>query len=240
MTDKQHHLVEHFAELRRRLLYTLGAYGISLCVCFLFINRIFSFLEAPVPGRRLTVLGPGEVMHVYFMVAGVCALIATIPFALWQGWLFVAPALSKELQKVTLRYLPLVLAMFVLGVAFAWYVVFPMLFSFLVKLGSQQFTILYTASGYFGLVAGTVLPLGLFFEMPIVVLFLVRLGIISPRQLIRLRRYAYFVLVVIASMISPPEFVSHLSVAIPLILLYEISILVAKWAARNRLLVDRA
>lgn len=224
-------LVEHLTEFRKRLIYILVAFLVLLILSLVYIDRTFAFLRsASGLQMKLTVLGPSDVMHVYFMTAGVVALIATVPFAVWQIWLFIAPSLSRELRKATLRYLPGVFAMFALGIAFGWYVVFPMIFSFLTKLGSQQFTLLYTASGYFGLMASTILPLGLFFEMPIVVMFLARLGFVSPRRLARIRKYAYFCLVVVATMISPPEFVSHLSVAVPLILLYEVSILFAKWS----------
>ncbi|BCJ85630.1 twin-arginine translocase subunit TatC [Effusibacillus dendaii] len=228
-------LVEHLAELRKRLIYTVVVFLVFLILSFFYVDRIFGILKGNLPaGMKLTALGPGDVLHVYVLVGSLAALALTLPFALVQAWLFIKPALSRKEQRWAITYIPGVILMFVLGVLFAWYVIFPMLLSFLIRLGSQQFTVLMTASSYFGLMTNIVLPLGFFFDMPVVVLFLTRIGIITPQQLTRFRKYAYLVLVVIASMISPPEFISHLSVAVPLILLYEISIWISKWAYRNR------
>lgn len=228
-------LVEHLADLRKRLIITLVFFVVFLILSFAYVDRIFAFLKrAAGPGVQLTALGPGEVLRIYFMIAGLVAIGLTIPFALWQLWLFVAPALNKEEKKVTLRYIPAVLIMFVLGVSFAWFIVFPMLYGFLIRLGSQEFNMMITAANYFSFMTNILLPFGFIFEMPVVVLFLTRLGILSPERLSRMRKYAYLVLVIIASMISPPELISHISVSIPMILLYEVSVLLSRWAYRKR------
>jgi sec-independent protein translocase protein TatC len=234
-------LVEHLADLRKRLIATMVVFVLFLILSFVFVDRIFSFLRSAAgPGVALTVLGPGDVLRIYFMIAGLTAIALTVPFALYQIWAFVSPALTKQEKNITLRYIPSVLFMFLLGVLFAWYIVFPMLFSFLIKLGSKDFNMMITAANYFGFMTNIIVPFGFIFEMPVVVLFLTRIGLITPDRLSKVRKYAYLVLVIIGSMISPPEFVSHISVSIPMILLYEASILIAKWGYRQRIAVRMA
>lgn len=241
MNIQREDLIQHLEEFRRRLIYTVAVFLFFIVVSFFYVDKIFALLRrASGHDMKLIALGPGDVLHVYFLVASVSALIPTLPFALWQVWRFVAPALGEAERTVVIRYIPGVIGMFLLGIAFGWFVIFPMVFTFLYNLGSQEFSMMISASNYFGFMLNIVLPLGLLFEMPVVVMFLTRLGVLTPAKLIQVRKYAYFVLVIIASMISPPEFVSHISVAIPLILLYEVSILTSKWTWRKRPVSDRA
>jgi sec-independent protein translocase protein TatC len=236
LSEQEMSLVEHLADLRRRLIAVMVVFVLFLLVSFLFAGRIFSFLKsAAAPEIPLTVLGPGDVLHLYFMIAGITALAFTLPFALYQIWAFVSPGLTREEKALALRYIPGVFLMFLLGLLFAWFLVFPMLFSFLMRLGSKDFQMMITAANYFSFLINITVPFGFIFEMPMVVLFLTRIGVITPQRLVKIRKYAYLLLVIIGSMISPPEFVSHLSVSVPLILLYELSIAVARWGYRKRL-----
>ena len=241
MSDQDQHLVDHLSELRKRIIWTLVVFVICLVITFIFVDPIFNFLAhdtarmfPDLKMEKLTVLGPGEVLRVYIMVAGLSALGLTLPFLLYQVWAFIRPALEEREAKLAYRFLPLVLGMFVFGILFGYYFIFPLLYKFLYQLGQSSFTISYTAANYFGFMANMVLPFGLIFEMPVAVMFLTRIGILAPNTLIKVRKYAYLVIIIVASMISPPDFVSHLSVAAPMVLLYEISIAISKWMWRLR------
>jgi sec-independent protein translocase protein TatC len=233
-------LVEHLAELRKRIIWTLSIFLIMLVVTLLFVVQIFdwvvnnSFVMFDFVPVKLTLLGPGEALRVYFTVAGVAAIGLTLPFALYHLWQFIRPALEEHEAKLAFRFLPLVMGMFIAGILFGYFFIFPLLYKFLYQLGAEQFAIAYTAANYFSFMANMVVPFGFIFEMPVAVMFLTRIGILSPQLLIKVRKYAYFVIVVVASMISPPDLVAHLSVAAPMILLYEFSITVAKWMWRKR------
>lgn len=236
------HLVSHLAELRKRIIWTLVVFLVFLAVTFIWVQPIYEFLVndatrlfPEMKMDRLVALGPGEVLRVYFTVAGLTALGFTLPVLLFQIWAFIRPALEEREAQMALRFLPLVLGMFVFGILFGYYFVFPLLYKFLYQLGSQTFTLTYTAANYFGFMSNIVIPFGFIFEMPVAVMFLTRIGILTPQTLIKVRKYAYFGIIVIASMISPPDFVSHLSVAAPMIVLYEVSILIAKWSWKKRL-----
>jgi sec-independent protein translocase protein TatC len=124
--------------------------------------------------------------------------------------------------------------MFIGGILFGYFVVFHMLLKVLLEIARENFIVNLTAANYFDFLVDITLPFGFLFEMPLIVMFLTRIGIITPQKLAKLRKYAYFVLVIIASMLSPPELISHLSVAAPMILLYEISILISRIAYRKR------
>lgn len=235
----QAQLVNHLEEIRRRLVYILITFLLFGFAALAYANPIISYLRraAKTGGEemKLLVLGPGDVMHVYFLIAGVVAIICTLPFLIWHVWRFISPALGERERKMAVRYIPGILAMFVLGILFAWYIVFPMIFKFLMKLGSSQFDMMISASNYFGFMCSIILPLGLLFEMPVVVMLLTSLGLVKPASLVKIRKYAYFVLVIVATMISPPDYVSHLSVAIPLLLLYEVSVVASRFVYRRRL-----
>jgi sec-independent protein translocase protein TatC len=241
LSEQEAHFVEHLAELRKRIIWTLIVFVIFLVVAFVWVQPIYQFLVndaarlfPELKMDKLVALGPGEILRVYFTVAGLAALGLTLPFLLYQIWAFVRPALEEHEARIARRFLPVVLGMFVFGILFGYYFIFPLLYKFLYQLGSETFTLQYTAANYFSFMANMVIPFGFIFEMPVAVMFLTRIGILAPQTLIKVRKYAYFVIVVIASMISPPDFVSHLSVAIPMILLYEVSIQVAKWSWRKR------
>jgi sec-independent protein translocase protein TatC len=241
VSSQEQTLVDHLAELRTRLIRTLLFFVLALVVTFLFVDKIYHVLVNdatrmfPELGEiRLAVLGPGEILKVYFTVAGLAALFLTMPVLLYQAYAFVKPALEEQEAKVLFRYLPAIVLVFVTGIAFGYFFVFPLLFKFLWDIGQQQFEITFTAMNYFSFMSSMVVPFGFIFEMPIAVMFLTRLGLITPQLLTKVRKYAYFVIVVIASMISPPEFFSHIAVAAPMILLYELSISVSRWAAKRR------
>ncbi|MBX6395076.1 MAG: twin-arginine translocase subunit TatC, partial [Alicyclobacillaceae bacterium] len=183
---------------------------------------------------RPMVLGAGEVVRVYLILAGTSALGVTLPVALFQAWRFVAPGLTPRERRIALAYVPVAFVVFVAGIAFGYFFIFPMVFHFLIRLGAQEFNVQVTAGNYFGFMMNIVIPLGLIFELPLVVMFLTRLGIVSPSLLTKMRKYAYLILVIIGAMITPPDFASHLSVTIPMILLYELSVAVSRWVWNRR------
>jgi sec-independent protein translocase protein TatC len=221
--DREQNVVEHLGELRKRLIISAIAFLLFLIVGFVFVQDIFRFFMGNL-GYKLMVLGPSDIMLLYFHVASIIAIAGAIPVAAWQMWLFVKPALKPAERKTALAYIPAMFFLFIGGLAFGYLFIFPNILRFLLKLGNGLMTASFTAEKYFSFLINMTLPFGISFELPIVLMFLTTLGIINPYKFAKLRKYAYFVLVIIASMISPPEFISHISVAIPLILIYEISI----------------
>ena len=182
---------------------------------------------------KLMVLGPSDIIWIYFMLASVIAITATIPILAFQIWLFVKPALKPNEIKATLAYIPALFFLFIIGLAFGYFVIFPMIYQFLLNLGGDLFLTNFTVEKYFKFLFNMTIPFGVLFELPVVIMFLTSIGLLNPYVLQKVRKYAYFILVVVAVCITPPDFMSDFVVAVPLLLLYEISITLSKWSSND-------
>lgn len=234
MEDKELNLVDHLEELRKRIIISAIAFVFFFIVGFIYVVDIYKWFVKGLD-VKLMVLGPSDIIWIYFMIATVIAIIGTIPVLAIQIWLFVRPALRPSERKITLTYVPALFLLFIIGLAFGYFVIFPMVLKFLVNLGGDMFVTNFTAERYFRFIMNMTLPFGVLFELPVVVMFLTSLGIINPFVLSKIRKYAYFVLVVIAVVITPPDFMSDFVVTLPLLLLYEISINLSKFVHKKRI-----
>lgn len=226
--------LEHFGELRKRIIITLVTFLVFLTASFLFVEKIYQFLVKDLP-MKLAILGPSDILYVYFMIAGIAAIAGTIPFGAHQVWLFIRPALSKKEQKVALAYIPALFLLFLAGISFGYFVLFPLVMSFLISLSGDMFTTFFTTEKYFAFLLHMTLPFGILFELPVVIMFLTSLGILDPYRLQKIRKYAYFALVVVAVFITPPDLLSDILVIIPLLLLYESSVSLSKIVYKKKL-----
>lgn len=238
MEDKELNLVDHLDELRKRLIITASAFIVFFIAGFVFVKDIYQWLVKDLD-VKLIVLGPSDIIWVYFMLATVIAAAGTIPVLAFQIWLFVKPALTAAERRISLSYVPALFILFIAGLCFGYFVIFPTVLSFLVELGGEMFEANFTADKYFRFVLHMTLPFGILFELPVVIMFLTSLGIINPYVLTKIRKYAYFVLIVISVIISPPDFMSDILVTIPLLLLYEISINLSKIVYKRKLKKDQ-
>ncbi|MFJ7736293.1 twin-arginine translocase subunit TatC [Lysinibacillus sp. NPDC097287] len=234
LNDKELNLMDHLEELRKRLIITVVAFLIFLCATFIFVKDIYLFFTRNLDDH-LIVLGPGDVMWIYFTIACIIAIAFTIPVLALQIWLFVKPALKKSEQKITLLYIPALFLLFIGGLAFGYFVIFPLVLNFLIELASGVMDISFTVEKYFKFLLNMSLPFAVLFELPIVMMFLTSLGIIDPYVMAKIRKYAYFVLIVVAVVITPPEFMSDFIVTVPMLLLYEISISLSKIVYKRKL-----
>jgi sec-independent protein translocase protein TatC len=237
MTDeRQQHWTEHLGELRMRILWTLATFVVGLIIGLGYAGDIVSFLKQDAVTNKVSmhVFSPGEALSIYMQFAFVVSIVFTLPMALYQMWRFVQPGLTEREQKATLTYIPFALILLLLGIAFGYGVIFPFLLSFMANLtaalGAQE---TYGMAQYFQFMFRIVVPIALLFELPVVILFLTRIRILKPGLLRKGRRFAYLAMVILAALITPPDFVSNVLVAIPLIVLYEFSILLSSWVYRK-------
>lgn len=233
MDEKELNIIEHLDELRTRLIITVTAFVLFLGLSFFFVTDIYKFFTRNLD-EKLIVLGPSDVVWIYFAIASVVAVAFTIPVMAIQIWLFVKPALLKHEQKIALSYIPALFLLFIAGLSFGYFVIFPIVMGFLTDLGNDVMTTAYTADKYFSFIMNMTLPFAFLFELPIVMMFLTSLGIVNPYILTKYRKYAYFVLIVVAIIITPPEFLSDFIVSVPLLLLYEISISLSKFVYKRK------
>lgn len=234
MEDKELNLVEHLDELRKRLIISVAAFFIFFIVGFIYVKEIYLWFVRDLD-VKLVVLGPSDIIWVYFLIATVIAIAGTIPVLAIQLWLFVKPALMPNERRITLSYIPALFILFIIGLCFGYFVILPTVLSFLAELGGEMLEANFTAEKYFRFIMNMTLPFGVLFELPVVVMFLTSLGILNPYALSKIRKYAYFVLIVVAVVISPPDFMSDFLVAIPLLFLYEISINLSKIVYKRKL-----
>ena len=225
-------LMSHLRELRRRLVYSLIASALGFLACWSVVEPIFSVITQPL----LAVLPEGsnamyttlpEAFFTRMYIAFITGLFAVSPFIFYQIWAFIAPGLYDE-EKHFIIPIALVSAVFFVGGAlFCYYIVFKYAFAFFVSFATEQIVAMPKISDYLDFVLKLLLAFGLVFEMPIFAFFLSRMGIVTAARMRAVRRYAVLVVFIVAAIMTPPDVVSQLLMAVPMLLLYEISILVA-------------
>lgn len=236
--DTRAPLLDHLIELRRRLMWCIGALLVSFGICFYFADRIFGFLVRPLTeafgeGKgRLVYTKLYEAFFVEVKVALFAAFFISFPIIANQLWAFVAPGLYAKEKKAFLPFLIATPVLFTLGAALAYYVVMPTAFHFFLsfegKSGGLNVEALPSTESYLSLVMQFILAFGISFLMPVLLMLLNRAGIVTREQLVGLRRYMIVVAFIIAAVFTPPDVVSQLMLAIPLLMLYELT-LVAIW-----------
>ena len=227
----------HLVELRQRLIKSAIALAITTLVCLIFAKFIFRFLIAPAPDdieliyTELTgFIGP------YMRVALTGGVVLAMPVLVYQGIMFVSPALTHKEKRYVYMALPWITLMFLGGVAFAYYVLIPPATSFLLNFGSDIAEPKIQIGNYVSIVTRFIVAIGLVFQTPVIITFLARLGVVRPQWLSSKRRWALIVSLILAAIITPTyDPVNLMLVAVPLIVLYEVSILLAKIAYRKRL-----
>jgi sec-independent protein translocase protein TatC len=222
-------LVEHLDELRHRLIVSAAAFGVALALCFWQNHLLLQIANAPLPNDIQPItFGVTEPFTVTLTVAAYGALLLALPVLLYEIYAFFLPALAPGERKVILPLLLMIPALFIAGVVFAYFVVFPAAAKFLLHFNENQFNIQVRARDYYSFFSTTMVAVGLVFQVPVGLLAVTRLGIVTPKQLSSNRRYAYVVCAVIAAALPGVDPVTMLIETVPLVILYELSIVLAK------------
>ncbi|HLR75031.1 MAG TPA: twin-arginine translocase subunit TatC [Virgibacillus sp.] len=221
--EKEMNVVGHLSELRNRLIVTALFFIIFFIVGFIFVKDIYYFFESDI-SFQLNITSPADTIWIYFTIAGLVAIVGTLPVLSIQLWLFIKPALTPGERKSSLPYIPAIFLLFLGGLVFGYFMFINLILPFLLGLNEGMFNELFTVDRYFGFLFKVTLPFALLFELPIVIMFLTSLGIVTPDFLKRTRKYAFFILLIVGALVTPPDVVLQLVVAVPLFLLYEISI----------------
>jgi sec-independent protein translocase protein TatC len=225
-------LLEHLEELRRRLMVSLLALFVGFLLSWNWSKEIFAFLAKPLmqflpPGEKLAFTGLVDPFMLYIKVAALAGIFVASPVILHQLWLFVAPALYRHERKIASLFLLVTTVFFLLGGYFGYAVAFPMVCRFLLQVGSDFRQVL-TINEYFSMASKTILGLGLVFELPVLILFLARLGVVTHRFLLKYFRYAILAIFLVAAIITPtPDIPTQSVFALPMIALYLLGVAVA-------------
>lgn len=225
-------LTEHLEELRYRLLVSLAALAVGCVAGWRITPHLLDWLE----GRagQLVVVTPAEAFVTYLKLAFALGLALASPVIVAQAWLFVVPGLYPHEVALAARLGPAAGVLFALGLAFGGAVIYPVAMRFLLAQAGPGVVPALSVSRFVSFLSGLVLPFGLVFEMPLVAYGAGRLGVLRPATLVRFRRWAVLLAFVVGAVLTPPDVVSQVLMAGPLVVLYEISIVTARWGARSR------
>jgi sec-independent protein translocase protein TatC len=223
---------EHLEELRRRLIVSIVAVFVGFLGCWYFAPAIFDFLAVPIrralpPGQKLSYTTLTEPFLMYFRVALLAGTLLAAPVVLWQVWLFISPALYRREKRYVIPFVTFGALFFFSGCAFAYYEAFPLVVNFLVKVG-EPFQAVITINEYLSVATKLILGLGICFELPILVFFLARIGLVTEVWLLKKFKYAVLVIFIVAAVITPtPDVATQCVFALPMIALYLLGILIA-------------
>jgi sec-independent protein translocase protein TatC len=226
-------LKPHIADLRKRLTVSFATVFVMFFVCFFFWQPILEWMTAPLiavlpPNSEMIFTGVQEPFFTAIKVAFFSGLIVSLPVVFWQFWLFVAPGLYDNEKVLVLPFVFFATLMFLLGAAFSYYVVVPFGFEFLINFGSQLFTALPSIGEYVGFFTKLLIGFGISFELPVITFFFAKLGLLTDESLKGFFRYAVVLIFILSALLTPPDMVTQFLMAGPMILLYGISIYIAK------------
>jgi sec-independent protein translocase protein TatC len=222
--------LDHLDELRRRIIWSVVSIGVGFLIAFYFINPIFDFIMRPMQqmlpaGQTLVYTDPSEAFMLMIKIALIAGTLIASPLVFLQIWMFIAPGLYAHEKKLAIPFILMSSFFFVLGAAFSHYVVFPIVWRFFVGFTSDYLTFLPRVEPSFSMYLRLVVALGVTFQLPTLVLFLARMGLITPRFMIRNFKYAILVIVLAAAVLSPDGGgVGMVAMGGPVILLYVFSI----------------
>jgi sec-independent protein translocase protein TatC len=223
---------DHLEELRRRIFYAAIAVAVAAIAGYLLSDRVLELLTRPVP--QLVFLAPAEAFVVKLKVSLVTGLFIALPVVIYQFWRFVRPAMvGREARVIALAVL-FCTVFFAGGMTFAYLVVVPLGIRFLLSFQSAKLTAMLSINEYVGTVAAFIFACGLIFQLPMVLFFLTKLGVVTPRLLWKNQRVAIVIIFIAAAVFSPPDVVSQCLMAVPMLVLYELGVLASVVAARGR------
>ncbi len=230
-------IVEHLTELRKRLILSLYGLGIATLLAYSISEHIFNIVRLPIlPYLKngLVFTHPIDKFMAHLKLSVVCGVILSCPYWLYHIWKFVAPGLYVHERKHISTFIVSGTFLFMLGLSFSYFVALPMAFKFLMGYGGDVDQPMITISEYFGFFTQVTLMFGFAFELPLIIVVLGLLGIVSQKFLREKRRYAMLVLAIICAVITPPDLFSMISMLVPMVLLYEVAVLIVGYLERNR------
>ena len=231
MEDKEMTLGSHLVELRQRIIISCLAVLVCSLVSFAFSDQILAYFTQHV--EDLVFLSPPEAFITAIKISVFVGLMAALPVVISQFWLFILPALKRNERITFYIVIPASISLFYVGFAFGFYLVLPLAVRFLVEFARPVLTPMFTLRHYVGFMLQLLIPFGLVFQLPLMTCLLVRLRIITADSLRRSRKYALVMIFIVAAILTPPDVVTQLMLALPILLLFEFSVVLA-WLVRPR------
>ena len=239
MTENQETFLSHLIELRQRLVRSIIAFAIACAPALYFSAELYDVLAYPLmqnlpQGSRMIATGVKTPFLIPMKIAFMAGFLLALPYLLYQAWAFVAPGLYAHEKKLVLPLVVSSTLLFLLGIVFSYFIVFGKVFAFISSFAPKSISVAPDIEAYFNFVLGMFMAFGLAFEVPVVVVVLVITGIVTVEQLREWRGYVVVAIFVVAAVVTPPDVVSQIALAIPMCLLYEIGIVVAQAVSKRR------
>lgn len=240
MDDTPRPLIDHLGELRRRLFWILGAWAMGAAIAGFWVKDVFELLMGPAVrpvrarGHHLIAIAPPELFFTYVKSALLAGFIAAVPITLYQLWAFVSPGLYRNERRFALPFVVATSTLFFGGCAFGYFVAFPYVFEYFLSLEADYVTTSWTTNTLFSFMSRLYLAFGIAFQLPVAMFFLSLAGIVQPEALARGRKYAIVVMFAASAVLTPPDVVSQVMLAVPLTALYESGIWISRVVIRRR------
>lgn len=238
-------LGNHLEELRKRLMISAGSWLVAFLGCYSVTEQLFERISQPVraalpEGSSLVFINATEPFFTLLKVAALAGLVVAFPIIIWQIWGFIAPGLYSSEKRLALPFVFFSSLCFGCGTYFGFTFVFPMVFAFLVQYGTgiSGINAMLSMGAYLTLASRLLIAFGLVFELPIVIFFLARLGIVDHKWLAKNRKFALLMAFVIGAVLTPPDLFSQTSIALPFIILYEVGIIVARLFGKKKVVAE--
>ena len=238
-SEEKQPFLGHLEELRKRLVISAIAVGVGFAASYPFAERLFGLLVAPLQavmpeGSHLIFTNLPEMFFTYLKVSFLAGIMLVAPFIFYQIWMFIAPGLYKKEKKYVIPFVVASTILFVGGSLFGYFIVFPFGFKFFVGFSNEYVKALPSVKQYFSFAIKLLFAFGVVFELPVVIFFLAKMGMVTPKMLRKNRKYAILMTFVVAAILTPPDVITQCMMAGPLIILYEIGILVAQIAWKKK------
>ena len=239
MIDEKRPFLAHLEELRKRLIICAIAIGIGFAISYIFSKQLFSFLILPLtkvlPAEsRLIFTSLPEMFIAYIKVALIAGIILAIPIVFYELWMFLAPALYQREKGYVIPFVFFSSILFVAGSLFGYFIVFPYGFKFFISFATEDIQALPSVKQYFSFAIRLLFAFGVVFEMPVVVFFMTKIGLITPDSMKKFRKFAILCSFILSAILTPPDVATQIMMALPLIVLYEVSIIISQAVYRKK------
>jgi sec-independent protein translocase protein TatC len=238
-SDEKQPFLSHLEELRKRLVVCAIGVGVGFGIAYIFSERLFQLLVAPLKavlpeGDQLIFTNLPEMFFAYLKVAFIAGILAAAPLIFYELWMFIAPGLYQKEKKMVIPFVISSTILFVGGALFGYFVVFPFGFKFFIGFSNETVKALPSVKQYFSFSMKLLFAFGAVFELPVIIFFLSKMGIVTPQFLRQKRKYAILLTFALGAILTPPDVITQCMMAGPLIVLYEIGILVSKVAYKKK------